>query len=183
MTAQVYWVPGPWPGRLGIVPRPRGGDWLADEVRAWREAGIEVVVSLLTPDEVDELELGQEAACARSEGLELLSFPIPDYGVPHDNEAFGQVVYQLEEELAVGRSVAVHCRQGIGRSSLLVAALLVAAGTEAEEAFRWIEAARGRPVPDTREQRSWVAALYREGRILAVGPKRSRPLALPLKEA
>ena len=37
MKAEVYWVPGPWPGRLGILPRPRGGDWLADALSPWGE--------------------------------------------------------------------------------------------------------------------------------------------------
>lgn len=40
METEIYWVPGPWPGRLGIIPRPRGGDWLGDEVRSWRASGL-----------------------------------------------------------------------------------------------------------------------------------------------
>ena len=47
MPTKVFWVDGPWRGRLGILPRPRGGDWLRDETMAWREAGLDVVVSLL----------------------------------------------------------------------------------------------------------------------------------------
>jgi hypothetical protein len=44
----VFWVDGPWPGRLGIEPRPRGcGGRLINEAIAWRAAGIDVVVSLL----------------------------------------------------------------------------------------------------------------------------------------
>jgi hypothetical protein len=41
MLTKVYWVDGPWRGRLGILPRPRGGDWLRDETTGWREAGVE----------------------------------------------------------------------------------------------------------------------------------------------
>ena len=51
MKAELSIVDGPWPGRLAIVPRPRGGDWLEDEVRAWREAGVDIVVSALEADE------------------------------------------------------------------------------------------------------------------------------------
>jgi protein-tyrosine phosphatase len=157
MKVEAYWISGPWPGRLGIVPRPRGGDWLAGEVLAWREARIDIVASLLTPDEVSELDLRHEATLTRAEGVEFLSLPIPDYGVPPEEESFAQVVRQLDQALHAGRSVAVYCRQGIGRTSVLVAALLVAAGVEPEDAFQRIAKARGRPVPDTREQREWVA--------------------------
>ena len=28
----VYWLDGPWLGRLAIVARPRGDEWLTDEL-------------------------------------------------------------------------------------------------------------------------------------------------------
>ncbi|HEV7672520.1 MAG TPA: protein-tyrosine phosphatase family protein [Thermoanaerobaculia bacterium] len=154
--ADVYWVPGPWPGRLGIVPRPRGGDWLADEVRSWRESGLSVVVSLLTPEEVAEFGLESEAELSRRAGLEFRSLSIPDLGVPPSRAAMADLAESLEQALAAGKGVAVHCRQGIGRSSLAVASVLVAAGVSSGEAFRDIAAARGTSVPETPEQRRWV---------------------------
>ncbi|HEX9944292.1 MAG TPA: protein-tyrosine phosphatase family protein [Thermoanaerobaculia bacterium] len=162
MKAEIYWVPGPWPGRLGIIPRPRGGDWLADDVRSWRASGLDVVTSLLTPDEVAEFELREEEARSRAEGLEFHAFPIPDLGVPRSRVALAQLVSELEEALASGKNVAVQCRQGIGRSSLVIASLLVSAGEDPNEAFRRIEKARGRPVPETAEQREWVSQMASE---------------------
>lgn len=157
MRAEVYWVSGPWPGRLGIVPRPRGGDWLADEVHSWRDSGLDVVTSLLTPEEVPELGLQEEAERSRAEGLEFHAFPIPDRGVPSSRAEMARLVKDLETALRSGKNVAVHCRQGIGRSSLVVASLLASAGEDPDEAFRRIEKARGTSVPDTDEQRAWVA--------------------------
>jgi hypothetical protein len=157
MRTEVYWVPGPWPGRLGILPRPRGGDWLEDEVRSWRDSGLDVVTSLLTPDEVPELGLQDEAARSRAEGLEFHAFPIPDRGVPGSRAEMASLLTGLEQALRSGKNVAVHCRQGIGRSSLVIASLLASAGEDPDEAFRRIEEARGTSVPDTTEQRDWVA--------------------------
>jgi protein-tyrosine phosphatase len=168
MRAEVYWVSGPWRGRLGIVPRPRGGDWLADEVRSWRASGLDVVTSLLTPDEVAELELQEEETQSREEGLEFYSFPIPDRGVPRSRADLIKLVGSLEKALEAGKNVAVHCRQGIGRSSLIIASLLVSAGEEPNEAFRRIEIARGTPVPDTLEQRDWVSQIAPEVSVLKV---------------
>lgn len=156
MRAEIHWITGPWPGRLGIVPRPRGGDWLEDEIRAWRDAGLNVAVSLLTPEETAELGLECERKHSRALGIEFRNFPIPDRSVPTTREEFTDLVAELERALEQGMSVAVHCRQGIGRSSLLAASLLIAAGEEAGGVWSRIETARGVPVPDTAEQRDWV---------------------------
>jgi hypothetical protein len=57
MRTELYRIEGPWPGRLAIVPRPRGGDWLEDEIASWRRGGIDMVVSTLTEQESVELDL------------------------------------------------------------------------------------------------------------------------------
>jgi protein-tyrosine phosphatase len=82
--------------------------------------------------------------------------PIPDRGVPPDQEAARHLLAALRDHLAAGRAVAVHCRIGIGRSSLIAAALLVVHGVPAAEAWMRVEAARGCPVPDTAAQMEWV---------------------------
>jgi len=158
MKAQVYWIEGPWPGRLAIVPRPRGGDWLEDEVQAWQQAGLDRVVSLLMPDEVADFDLSKEEAWCQAHDLQFMSFPIPDRSVPASRNAALALVHQLEQALAAGERIAVHCRQGIGRSALLAACVLVAAGEEPETAFQHISAARGCAVPETVEQQEWVKA-------------------------
>ncbi|MFQ5858481.1 MAG: hypothetical protein ACE5LU_23020 [Anaerolineae bacterium] len=69
---------------------------------------------------------------------------------------------QLDDALAEGKHVAVHCRQGIGRSTLIAACLLVLAGVDPETAFQRVSAARGCAVPETSEQREWVIKFARE---------------------
>jgi protein-tyrosine phosphatase len=162
MRAELYVIPGPWPGRLAILPRPRGGDWQEDEIDAWRRAGVDVVVSLLTPDEITDLELADEANVSRRKGMDFVSFPIPDRGVPSSAAAAAELVPKLDADLADGKAVAVHCRQGIGRSAVIAAGLLARAGLDPEAAFRRIGAARGLPVPETDEQRAWVEGFARE---------------------
>src|SRR5215475_5392945 len=101
MKAEIHWVAGPWPGKLALAARPRGGDWLADEITRWQRADIQTVFSLLTPEEETELDLAHEAQAAQAHGMTYLSFPIPDRGVP-GNE-FTVALAQLDAELMAGR--------------------------------------------------------------------------------
>jgi protein-tyrosine phosphatase len=162
MKATLYVIPGPWKGRLAILPRPRGGDWLEDEIRAWSAAGVDVVVSALEAEETSELELDQEREASRSQRMEFIALPIPDRGVSSSSKDFAEAVRTLEVWLNEGKTVSVHCRQGVGRSALIAASLLVMAGIDVEEALERIATARGCPVPDTVEQRKWVERFARE---------------------
>ena len=72
------------------------------------------------------------------------------------------LVRRLEGDLTEGRTVAVHCRQGVGRSALLAACLLAATGMDVAAAFARIREARGCPVPDTSEQCEWVVGFARQ---------------------
>lgn len=154
----IYSIDGPWKGWLAIVPRPRGGDWLGDEVRAWRDGDLDVIVSLLTASEASELGLDDEAQQAQAKGLQFLQFPISDYGVPSLLEETSAFIVELDQVLSTGKNVGIHCRQGIGRSGLIASALLVRRGVGHEEAWERVARARGRSVPDTEEQREWVSA-------------------------
>ena len=152
----MFWVAGPWQGRLGILPRPRGGDWLGDEMTAWRESGIDVVVSLLEPEEEVQLVLEGEAAAAAASGIDFRPFPIPDRGVPASRESVAELASEIVDALEAGRNVAVHCRQGIGRSGVIVGGVLIAAGTDLGAALKAIKESRGSEVPETEEQRRWL---------------------------
>jgi hypothetical protein len=56
------------------------------------------------------------------------------------------------------RSVAIHCRAGIGRSSVIAACTLICSRIEAEQALALISASQGVVVPDTDAQRDWALA-------------------------
>lgn len=160
MKPSVYTIRGPWKGRLAIVGRPRGNEWLEDEIEDIAREDFHVIVSLLTVDECHELGLSREAEIAAGSKLNFISFPIADYSVPTSTEATLDVVLKIDEMLRRGLSVAVHCRAGIGRSSLIAACLLSLSGS-VDDSFAEIAKARGAAVPDTVEQRDWVRRFVR----------------------
>lgn len=158
---ELYWVKTPWPGRLAIMPRPRCGDWLEDEVAGWRQAGVDVILSLLTPEEVDELGLEEEAALCRRAGLGFESFPIEDRQVPVSRGAARKLVESLAAQLQQGKNLAIHCRQGVGRAGLIAASILSLGGDSVERILQSLTEARRCAVPETAEQRKWVEEFAR----------------------
>jgi protein-tyrosine phosphatase len=166
MNPKLFWIPGPWRGKLAVASRPRGGDWLADEVSGWRRAGLNVVVSLLEADEAVQFELGNEGSVAETKGVRFVSFPIPDRGVPASAQEALSLFSDIAAALDEGKNVAVHCRQGIGRSGLIAAGVLLTSGMGVDRAIEVVSAARGETIPETPTQRQWIKHLPSEHFVL-----------------
>ncbi len=80
------------------MARPRAGDWFEDEISGWRTEGVDVVLSLLEQEEVNELGLQQEAGLCREQGMESL-LPIPDRGVPESCARPSPLLERWQERL------------------------------------------------------------------------------------
>lgn len=110
--------------------------------------------------DLDRIGLGKDRIepvhCAEM-GIEFLSFPIPDRGVPESYRRTLDLVKTIAAASLQGNA-AIHCRAGIGRSSLIAASVVVSLGFDSDHAFEMIQAARGLPVPDTVQQRVWVSS-------------------------
>ncbi len=156
MATELYWAKGPWPGKLAMSPRPRGGEWLEDEISCWHRQGVDTVVSMLTPPEEQDLNLVNEAPTVLTQGLHFHSLPVLDRQTPDSLGPFITVLDRLNAELAAGRNLVIHCRQGVGRAGLLAACLLIANGIAPDAAMRQLTAVRGVPVPETQQQRDWI---------------------------
>ena len=144
---EIFWIIGDPPAPLAIVLRPRGGEWLEEELLRLKEGGIEILVSLLEADEAAMLDLAEEAGLARQAGMTFLSYPIPDTRIPPDPAAFRRLVQGLANLLRAGKWVGVHCRGSIGRSTVTAACTLIELGWAPHAALMAIAEARGCMVP------------------------------------
>ena len=105
------------------------------------------MLSLLTPGEEHDLDLMAEQRETKAKGMEFISFPIPDREVPDSEAVMASALEELDRALSSGKNVVVHCRQGVGRTGLVAACLLVSKGLTPETAVRTLSAARGVPIP------------------------------------
>lgn len=156
MKTEIYWIHDFQPGRLAIMPCPRGGEELEDELRFLANLGVQILASVLTDEDGLGYELELEERLCTKLGIEYLSFPIDDHDVPGSTADATAFIESLATRLARGRNVAVHCLAGIGRSGLICASLLVTAGFSPQQAFDKLSAARGIASPETDEQKQWV---------------------------
>jgi protein-tyrosine phosphatase len=121
-----------------------------------KRAGIQTLVSLLSDEQVEMLDLAQEGFEARRLGLTFLHHPIPDHHLPTDPRAFRNFVADLARRLLAGEAIGIHCWGSIGRATVTAACTLIHLGWPPSTALAAVEAARGCPVPDTDEQERWI---------------------------
>jgi protein-tyrosine phosphatase len=139
-----YWAE---PDRIVAGEYP--GGWNSADTRARLDALLDLGVNAFFDlTEADEglrpylLEL-EEAAKARGIDVEYSRYPIPDHTAPAPEYA-EQIVEAVEEALAEGRKVYVHCYAGIGRTGTVVGIWMVRnrgiSGAEAMETMTVLRA-------------------------------------------
>ena len=158
MRNLAYWVCNVGKGKLGVMPRPLGGESLESQMERLKGEGTDVLVSMLTESEIDKLDLRREPEACSKKGIRFLNFPIQDQNVPPDRASFGQLVRDLTSELLAGKGVVIHCHGGIGRSGLTAACILVGQGRSPEAACLTVSMARRYEVPSTEQQRLWISS-------------------------
>ena len=141
---------------LAIVLCPRGGGSLRSELIHLQRAGIDTLVSLLSEDQVEMLELTEEPLLAKQLRMQFIHHPIPDHQLPPDPHAFRAFVSDLARRLRSGERIGIHCWGSIGRATVAAACTLIHLGWQPAAALAAVEAARGCPVPDTEEQQIWI---------------------------
>ena len=139
-----------------MMARPKGNDWLEDEIRKLGFLGINTVVSLLEKHEEIELEIEKEDNLCQKYDIEFVSFPIRDRGVPEEIEPFLRLISKIDRRLRDDKKVAIHCRMGIGRTSLVAAGILMKSGYKPDGIFEFLSEKRTLDVPDTDEQAQWI---------------------------
>lgn len=161
MTTTIFWINEPKIGnnKLGMMARPRGNDWLEDEIAGLKKKKVDCVVSLLEKSEVWELGLQNEALLCKKQGIEYLNFPIKDVSTPDNKNEFIRLAVGLANRIQQNQRLIIHCRMGIGRTSVLTAAIMIKFGYEAKNIFEIIGEYRKLNVPDTQDQKDWLLSI------------------------
>ena len=132
-------LPFRFPGRIFRSPMPFGPyDFHGEVYDRFCEEQIAVIV-LLASDEECLYKTGCDLrALYLKEGFQVLYLPIPDFGVPTQDD-LEQAVQHTITYAQAGQHIVIHCSGGIGRTGLFTACLAKQClGLSGAEALQWV---------------------------------------------
>lgn len=164
-----YWV---LPNKLlaGEIPSAKTEIAKLEKLHQLLDCNIDVVINLMEAVEVnynDEIiedysETLIEVASKRNKNVEVFRFAIPDLSIPTDAQMIG-ILNKLDELIANGKKVYIHCWGGVGRTGTVIGCFLIRHGyAEANNVFDTINYLKrtttifDRDSPETEEQREFV---------------------------
>lgn len=154
-----YWVV---PGKLlaGEYPGAKDGGEAQEKIERHLATGITYFIDLTEPGELQAYgPLLEDRAMYRR-------FPIQDLNVPGDRGEMIEILDTIDQAVADGHTVYLHCWGGVGRTGTVVGCYLVRHGLEGSEALGQIaawwqdmaKAYRFPSSPETLEQKAYVRA-------------------------
>ena len=151
-----YWVE---PGRLcaGEYPFAQDPTTALQKLRRICAAGVDSFIDLS-----EEGEYGLAPYAQHLDGREYVRLPVADLDVP-TTARMNEILDAIDDALARGRTVYLHCYGGVGRTGTVVACHLVRNGATPDHALASIAEWRRetpdghRDSPETPAQRSFVA--------------------------
>ncbi|MBV6424638.1 MAG: hypothetical protein NAOJABEB_02451 [Steroidobacteraceae bacterium] len=155
--ANAWWVEhGRW--LAGEYPGGATREETRARLAALAALGIDAYLDLTTPDEMPAYDT------ELAPGTRHVRKPIPDHGLPLEPEHMAEIIAVIDDLLAGGRRLYVHCRAGIGRTGMVVGCHLAHHGQRGDAALDalnalWAGSARSRSwpsIPETAEQRDYV---------------------------
>jgi len=158
-----YWLV---PGRLlvGEFPGSQSRAEAMERLRSFLAAGVTCFVDLTEPQECPSYEGLLPFSTPSGRRVEYLRQSILDHAVPQDRTVIERILQLVNDALAAGHVVYVHCRAGIGRSATVAGCWLAEQRGDADVALAelqdlWRQAAqssRWTRVPETEAQEMFV---------------------------
>lgn len=159
-----YWVQ---PGRLmaGEYPGHQRSERARLRLRQYLESGVSFFLDLTEPGELRSYSrFLAEVSADLGVRAEHCRMPIRDAGVPETREYMRQILDVVDEAIADGNVVYVHCWGGVGRTGLVVGCFLVRHGLKGNQAiaelgrlWQGVEKSSLWPfTPETRDQEDWI---------------------------
>ncbi len=120
------------------------GTSITEALTTLQQAGADAVISLNPISELESLQLADLGAQVNANGLQWFHCPIEDDHAPLADftAAWQQAGPQVHQLLNEGKTVAIHCKGGSGRTGLMAAQILLERGSNKETVKSMVQALR-----------------------------------------
>lgn len=135
----------PSSGTLLLTPCPGTKDAdLASALEQLKQAGAVAVVTLMLTEEMERFGVSMLPTLCRQKDLHWFHLPIVDDAAPADafQQAWQREKQPVHELLDQGKTIALHCKGGTGRTGLVAAQILCERGVPQHEVFERVWALR-----------------------------------------
>ena len=132
-------LPFSLPGRIYRSPMPFSQYDHFDAWTAFQDHDVQLVVLLTEQQEYLVYAKRDLPDLYRSQGLDVLHLPVPDFGIPTKSLQWNEGIQAVMDAAGVGKNVAVHCLAGLGRTGTFMACLAKRVlGLSGTEAINWV---------------------------------------------
>jgi protein-tyrosine phosphatase len=105
----------------------------------YRQMNVQFVLVLAEKNEILDYSKQDLLGFYESQGVSVEHFPIPDYQVPRNLDAFRVMIENVKSRAETGINLAVHCLAGIGRTGLVLAVMAKEyLKMDSDEAIWWV---------------------------------------------
>ena len=128
------------PGKIYRSPLPFSSmfDRLEEVWPAYKTAGIQTVVMLLSEQEASQHSGRDIRQLYEQNGLQVISSPVEDFSAP-PHGSFDAAIQQVIRLAQQGQAIAIHCHAGIGRTGMFAACLARELwGWNSDDAIAWV---------------------------------------------
>lgn len=132
-------------GQLFFTPCPGTKDvGLQESLEQLAAAGASAIVTLMPQEEMQRNTVLELPELCKRLGLEWYHLPVEDDHAPEQEfaDAWAPAKAKIHELLSAGKSIAIHCKGGTGRTGLVIALILVERGLPVEEVIARVKAVR-----------------------------------------
>jgi len=134
-------------GQLLFTPCPATkGSSLVDAVTTLQQAGATGIITLMADTELSENGAADLGQVCQQMGLQWYQLPVADDAAPADDfqTAWQQHSAEILQRLNAGETLAIHCKGGSGRTGLIAAQIVMAAGGALDMTIAAVQALRPR---------------------------------------
>ena len=128
---------------LTPCPSTKGAD-LDTSLNEIKATGTEAILTLMTQAELDKNHLSELGQSIKAKGMSWFHLPIEDDAAPEAPfldawVSAGPAIHRLIEQ---GKTIAIHCKGGSGRTGLVAAQILIERGEEIESLMKRLQKLR-----------------------------------------